>query len=155
MESMTPPSTQTPPAGQVTSLEAEQIAQTLSHELMSPYCPGRTISSCPSPNARKLEEFILAEASAGKSKVEIEQGLVETFGREKLGSVTSPPVYLFVGLLALLGGVLLVVRARRWRGASGEELAGVGGGATTLGVSGLSAEDQDRLEDALDDIEEF
>ena len=135
--------------------QQDQIVSELSNDLMSPYCPGRTISSCPSPNARKLEEFILAEASAGKSKVEIEQGLVETFGREKLGSVTSPPVYLFVGLLALLGGVLLVVRARRWRGASGEDLAGVGGGATTLGVSGLSAEDQDRLEDALDDIEEF
>ena len=36
--------------------DPELILQELSNELMSPYCPGRTIAACPSPNARKLED---------------------------------------------------------------------------------------------------
>jgi hypothetical protein len=47
--------------------QAEALATELSHDLMSPYCPGRTIATCPSPQARKLEALILEQAQAGKS----------------------------------------------------------------------------------------
>lgn len=132
-------------------MEAEQVAQALSHELMSPYCPGRTISSCPSPNARKLEAFILEEAAAGKSKAEIEAGLVETFGREKLGSVTSPPVYWTVGLASILAAAWIVRAIRRWRATPA---AAVVGAEVETGPR-LDPESLDRLEEALDEIEEF
>jgi hypothetical protein len=37
------------------SARPRTLATELSHDLMSPYCPGRTIATCPSPQARKLE----------------------------------------------------------------------------------------------------
>ena len=149
-----------PGVGGEPSLAAEQIVQSLSHELMSPYCPGRTISSCPSPNARKLEEFILEEASNGKSKEQIEQELVATFGRQKLGSVTSPAVLGFAGGIGLIAAVVIAVLGRRWRrGLAGREL-GAGEWAQTRSTSGAGAaapspDELDRLSDALDEIEEF
>ncbi|MFY0531261.1 cytochrome c-type biogenesis protein [Nannocystis pusilla] len=51
----------------------------LSHDLMSPYCPGRTIATCPSPNARKLEAQILDQARSGESRETIENTLVARF----------------------------------------------------------------------------
>ena len=61
------------------SAEAEEVMQALSHDLMSPYCPGRTIATCPSPNARKLEAQILEQAEAGRSREQIEAALAERF----------------------------------------------------------------------------
>jgi cytochrome c-type biogenesis protein CcmH/NrfF len=142
------------------SLAAEQIAQSLSHELMSPYCPGRTLSSCPSPNARKLEAFILEEASNGKSKEQIEQELVASFGREKLGTLTSPAIIGFAGGLGLVAAMLIAVLSRRWRRGGTD----VGAEAAvwhphdprTPSSSGSPSDDElDRLSDALDEIEEF
>lgn len=155
-------STGAPPLeGGEPSLAAEQIAQSLSHELMSPYCPGRTISSCPSPNARKLEAFILEEATKGKSKAQIEQELVQSFGREKLGSVTSPAVLGFVGGLGLMAALGIVFASRRWRRTSVASPALEGVGLSAAAASGAatgpgpSEDELDRLSDALDEIEEF
>ena len=72
--------------------ERERVLAELSNELMSPYCPGRTIASCPSGQARKLEDHILAEAQAGKTREEIEQSLVERFGPEIIGYAPQPVV---------------------------------------------------------------
>ena len=134
------------------SLEAEQVTRSLANELMSPYCPGRTISSCPSPNARKLEDFILTQASEGKSKGEIESMLVEEFGREKLGSKHSPALVYAAAGSAVLAAVLVGMAARRWlrpTPASGP------GGSAPAGLEGVGREELDRLEDALDDIDEI
>lgn len=142
------------------SLAAEQIVQSLSHELMSPYCPGRTISSCPSPNARKLEDFILEEATKGKSKEQIEQGLVATFGREKLGSLTSPAVLGFAGGVGLVAALVIAVLSRRWRSRPGQRedearVRNAVGGPAASRARGPSDDELDRLSDALDEIEEF
>jgi cytochrome c-type biogenesis protein CcmH/NrfF len=60
-------------------VQAEALTNELSHDLMSPYCPGRTIATCPSPQARKLEMHILDQAQQGKSRAEIETALAERF----------------------------------------------------------------------------
>lgn len=99
-----------PPPGH----DPELILQELSNELMSPYCPGRTIASCPSVNARKLEDDILEQAQAGRSREEIEQALVDRFGSEIVGYAPPPAVLygsLIVGLIAL---VMVALAARRW-----------------------------------------
>ena len=150
----------TPSSGGEPSLAAEQIAQSLSHELMSPYCPGRTLSSCPSPNARKLEAFILDEASKGKSKEQIEQELVASFGREKLGTLTSPAIIGFAGGVGLVAAMLIAVLGRRWRRSvtaeGGETAAWHTQDPRTPSSSGAPSDNElDRLSDALDEIEEF
>jgi cytochrome c-type biogenesis protein CcmH/NrfF len=94
--------------------EAELILQQLSNELMSPYCPGRTISACPSEQARKLEDHILAEAKSGKNREQIETELRARFGDEIVGYAPPPGmlwVALVVGLVAL---ALVAITGRRW-----------------------------------------
>jgi cytochrome c-type biogenesis protein CcmH/NrfF len=85
----------------------------LSHDLMSPYCPGRTIASCPSPQARKLEAHILEQAESGKSREQIETSLVARFPDIR-GYVGRPEILYGTALFALLAIIGLSLAARRW-----------------------------------------
>ena len=81
--------------------EAKDLATQLSHDLMSPYCPGRTIATCPSPQARKLETSILEQAMAGRTRVEIEAQLAERFPDIR-GYIGRPEIIYGTALVALL-----------------------------------------------------
>lgn len=145
--------------------DAERILQDLSNDLMSPYCPGRTIASCPSKNARMLEDHILAEAKAGKTREQIEQQLVDRFGTDIVG-YQAPPLLLYgaivIGALAL---GLLLLAGRRWARGSRAAAAGAGAGAATAAAaSGAAATgttpeptraELDALDDALDEEDGF
>lgn len=139
------------------SPEAEQLTRDLANDLMSPYCPGRTISSCPSQQARKLEDYIQQQAEAGASREEIEQILVQRFGEEKLGSRDDPTVLYGSIAAALVGAIVLAGAARRWLraspapGAAPKAAVGANSGARAA----PSQAELDGLEDALDDLEEF
>lgn len=94
--------------------DPQDVVNELSNELMSPYCPGRTISACTSQGARQIESYILEEAEAGKSEAEIREELYERFGAEKLGSTHDPVlVWGSVGV-GLLAAVAIGFAARRW-----------------------------------------
>lgn len=152
--------------------QAEALATELSHDLMSPYCPGRTIATCPSPQARKLESHILEQAQQGKSRVEIEAALAERFPDIR-GYIGRPEIIYGTALLALIAIVGLVLVGRRWvrqtraRGAIGAAGAAgaavsAGGLSTDLPVPGgpgaagkPSRSEVDALDDALDRIDEF
>ena len=128
----------------------DQILQELSTDLMSLYCPGRTIAACPSPQARKLEDHILAQAKAGQSREQIEQALVQRFGSEIVGY--APPPMLVYGsiIVAVLALGAIVMVARRWARRSSASTA-----AGSTGPDAPSRAELDRLEDALDEIDEF
>ncbi len=129
---------------------AEAVLQELSHDLMSPYCPGRTLASCPSQAARRLEDQIYAQARAGRSRDEIERELVERFGPQIVGYRGSPLILWGSGAAAALALVLVVVAGRRWaRGRGARDTAADGASR------GPDAADLDRLEDELDDLEAF
>ncbi len=55
-------------------------AYSLAHDLMSPFCPGRTLAACPSPQADQLRQWILFQAAAGQTEEQIEETLFERFG---------------------------------------------------------------------------
>jgi cytochrome c-type biogenesis protein CcmH/NrfF len=55
-------------------------AYAMAHEFMSPYCPGRTLAACSSPQAAELRQWIVLQAVAGSSREEVEQVLYEKFG---------------------------------------------------------------------------
>ncbi|MDP6977545.1 MAG: cytochrome c-type biogenesis protein CcmH [Myxococcota bacterium] len=59
---------------------APDWAYAMAHELMSPYCPGRTLAECPSPNAAELRFWILNQAAAGVSEEEVREMLAQRFG---------------------------------------------------------------------------
>ena len=97
--------------------QAQELATQLSHDLMSPYCPGRTIATCPSPQARKLENTILEQAMAGKTRVEIETQLAARFPDIR-GYIGRPEIIYGTAVGALLAIIGLFLAARRWVGHS-------------------------------------
>lgn len=54
------------------------------HDTMSPYCPGRTLAECPSPQADQLRLWILDQAASGVSRDEVQQVLLQQFGDDIL-----------------------------------------------------------------------
>ncbi len=55
-------------------------AYSLAHELMSPFCPGRTLAACPSPQAGELRQWIVFQALAGRTRDDIERSLYDRYG---------------------------------------------------------------------------
>jgi len=93
--------------------EARQIY----NQIMSPYCPGQTLSNCGSGAAEALRGQIRERLAAGESQEEIIQSLVVEFGEDVLA---EPPKKGFASLvwlgpifLLLAGGVVVVVYVRR------------------------------------------
>lgn len=68
------------PAAVPTHAEVEQQAAELFGKVMSPFCPGRTIANCPSPQAADLQIAIKDKLANGESPDEIEAELYTTFG---------------------------------------------------------------------------
>jgi len=52
----------------------------LAHDLMSPFCPGRTLAACTSPQAAELRQWILLQESAGATREEVVANLQARFG---------------------------------------------------------------------------
>ena len=52
----------------------------LAHELMSPFCPGRTLAACTSGQADELRQWILLQEAAGASREEVIETLYQRYG---------------------------------------------------------------------------
>lgn len=142
-------------------LQAEAVARDIASDMPSPYCPGRSIASCPSQAARELEDDILELAKDGKEKGEIEAILVQRFGEDKMGSSSQGEILAAVVLGTVLALVAIVLLARRWMkpadAAAGAASAGTPAAKAkdSAGLDGVSADELDRLEDALDELDEL
>jgi cytochrome c-type biogenesis protein CcmH/NrfF len=86
-------------------------AYKLAHELMSPFCPGRTLAECPSPNAGELRLWIINQAAAGASEDEVRAMLQERFGDVLLAapraegwglSAYAIPIFFFIAGLPVV-----------------------------------------------------
>jgi cytochrome c-type biogenesis protein CcmH len=105
------------------SLGLSSLAQALewqdvAGELMSPACPGRTLSNCTSSQAEQWRELIRQKLAQGESKSQILQHFVDIEGESILA---SPPkkgfaltVWLFPMFIVLNGAVMILLLARRW-----------------------------------------
>ena len=77
---------------------------------MSPFCPGRTLSDCPSPDAQAVRDEIRGWLAAGQSEREIREQLGQRFGDELVGVPRSawgwllPIAILVAGALGLAIG---------------------------------------------------
>jgi cytochrome c-type biogenesis protein CcmH/NrfF len=104
------------PAGSETAQD-ESWAYALAHELMSPYCPGRTLAECPSPQADELRLWILERARAGASRAEVEEELYRNFGDQLRQAPRAEGIgliaYAVPGVFVVAGAVLLGVFLRR------------------------------------------
>ena len=90
----------------------ERQTQEISEVVMSPFCPGRTLSACPSGEARALRGRISDWLRQGLTREEVEETLVNLYGTEVRGKPSTagfglaawltPLVFLLVGLFAIL-----------------------------------------------------
>ena len=108
------------PARAETSSSVPKWAYDLAHEIMSPYCPGRTLAECPSPQAAELRIWIHTQAAAGATPDEVREMLYDRFGDIVRGtprpegwglSAYLVPIFFFV-----LGGPAVVWIIRRMMG---------------------------------------
>ncbi len=104
---------------------APDWAYAMAHELMSPYCPGRTLAECPSPNAAELRFWILNQAAAGASQEEVREMLAQRFGDVLLAapraegwglSAYAVPIAAFV-----VGLPIALLAIRRLTGGGGDK----------------------------------
>ena len=65
---------------------AEAYGHALANDLMSPFCPGRTLADCPSPDAATLRAWILVQEAAGRSRADVEAELLERYGEQLLSA---------------------------------------------------------------------
>lgn len=100
-------------------------SQDLSSELMSPFCPGRTVASCPSPQAAELIQWIQVQEAAGATKEEVVDMLIERFGEEIQGAPPAEGItlwaYVFPVAGFLGGGGLVALVLRRIVGGHDDE----------------------------------
>ncbi len=85
---------------------AEGWGYDLGGELMSPYCPGRTISSCPSPQAAELLQWIVTQEAAGATRTEVIEILIERFGEEILGAPKAEGIAIWAYIFPVAGFVV-------------------------------------------------
>jgi len=98
--------------------ESEGWAYDLANQIMSPYCPGRTLAECPSPQADTLRMWLIVQEAAGRDRAEVEAELLERFGDAILAAPRPEgfglAAYLVPVLVFLAGGVLVGVVLRRF-----------------------------------------
>ncbi len=97
--------------------EVKGWAYELPHYLMSPFCPGRTIADCSSPQAESLRLWMIVQEAAGRTSEDVQEELIEKYGdvmrpapRADGFGVTA---YLFPVVAFLAGGVFIAFFLRR------------------------------------------
>jgi cytochrome c-type biogenesis protein CcmH/NrfF len=90
-----------------------RAAHELSRELMSPYCPGRTLADCPSPDAGAVRDEIREALRAGESVDSIRTRIESRFGAQVIGVPTTPLGWLIPIVVLAAGALVLVFALRR------------------------------------------
>lgn len=137
-------------------LQAESLTRDIAADMPSPYCPGRSIASCPTQAARELEDDIYSLAQQGQSREQIEQTLVARFGEDKMGKAHETEITVAIVLGAVMALGAIVMMARKWLRPAASVTASTGAAvpnSLAAPLAGVSADELDRLEDELDDIE--
>ena len=87
------------------------------NELMSPFCPGRTLADCPSPAAESMRLWLHVQEAAGRTREDVEAELFARYGDIMRGAPRAEGVGLSAYLLPLAafgaGGVLVFFVLRR------------------------------------------
>jgi len=135
----------------VLTQSVDQQANTMTHRLMSPYCPGLLLADCRSEGARELRSEILQRLQTGETPESIETNLVARFGP----SIRTEPAFNGIGLIAWLspfvfaiGGLVVLARVVR-RAATRNRSSIVPTGLELEDDAGMS----DRLQDELDALD--
>ena len=96
---------------------SEGWAYEMANELMSPYCPGRSVADCPSPQAQTLRMWLIVQEASGRPRAEVEAELISRYGESMLGAPRAKgfglTAYLIPVAVVAAGAVLLTWFLRR------------------------------------------
>ena len=87
--------------------DAQDIANDISREMISPYCPGITLHDCPSDSSHELRRRIIGWAESGMNEDAIWQRLEGEFGEDIRATPSTDGSGLWAWVLpigAALGG---------------------------------------------------
>lgn len=135
------------------SPEVAQRAAAIARQTMSPFCPGRTLSDCPSEYATAWRKDIRAMVAAGMSSDEIQKELESRVGENLSGSPNRNASYgVSIGLALGAGLVLFFVlsRLRLNSAASRAKSKEEGAAASDSDASATPAVDDRRLQEELE-----
>lgn len=104
--------------------EVSRMTREISQEVLSPYCPGKTLAMCPSGQAGDVRREIQVMASGGMDKEEIKETLIGRFGEEfRMNDAPPEDNYKLLGAIAVGFGLSItavtVMARRRRSGADG------------------------------------
>lgn len=102
-----------------TQQQVARDAREIFETVLSPYCPGRTISNCPSPQADELRDRIRDDLASGKAPEDVKEELYAAFGDE-LRTIPRARGFALLawvvpGLAFVIGAWAIVVWVRRTR----------------------------------------
>lgn len=100
----------------------------LYRDVMSPYCPGLTLASCPSPQADSLRKAIAVRFNGGESSEAIMTSLVAHYGPNVRGTPTLEgfgAAAFIAPILVLVGGGLIIMRWLRRNQQRAQRAAGL------------------------------
>jgi cytochrome c-type biogenesis protein CcmH/NrfF len=107
--------------------DAEDWSYQYFGEIMSPFCPGRTLAACTSPQAESLREWILEQEQAGRGQEDVHEELVARYGDVILSAPRAQgfgvTAYLIPMVIFLAGGLLVGVFLWRQTRAAAEHAA--------------------------------
>lgn len=95
----------------------EDVANEISSDTTSPFCPGVTLHDCPSAEAEKLRAEIIGLARDGRSESYIRGWLLEQYGITRMA---PPPegegwlAWILPGVALAIGLFFATTLARRW-----------------------------------------
>ncbi|MDP9226290.1 MAG: cytochrome c-type biogenesis protein CcmH [Actinomycetota bacterium] len=97
---------------------SQDVANSISEQVMSPFCPGVTLHDCPSDNALQLRHQIAVWAGRGWTRQRIMGKLLAEYGPDiravPADHGASLLVWLLPGAGVLAGAATAGVLARRW-----------------------------------------
>lgn len=99
--------------------QVARIRKEVSNEIMSPFCPGKNLDMCTSPNAAAVRRDIQDMARAGKDKAQIKKAILAQYGEEF--KVIEPPAeddalllaMIFGGLIAAISLLVFITRRKK------------------------------------------
>ena len=99
------------PAATAADAAATRWAYQLAQDLMSPFCPGRSLADCPSPDAASLRMWILVQGAAGRTRADVEEELYARYGeviraRPKVEGFGAGAYLIPIGVFAAGGGLV-------------------------------------------------
>ena len=89
----------------LTDSEVDARSHEISRTVLSPFCPGRMLSDCPSSAASELKESVRNRILAGESNAQILDSLYATYGDD----IRSTPAGHGVGILAWAAPALFLL----------------------------------------------